>query len=442
MSEYPILCGKIRISRNILVMVFILLIVGSMIACKEKNTYVEPPPPKVTVAEPLQQEVIEYLEFTGNTRAYEEVEIRARVSGFLQSMHFTPGTRVDMGDLLFVIDPKEYQAEYNASQAELNAGKAMAHRAKIEYDRAQRVYKKGAGRETDVVKWRGERDVALARIERAKAKLERAKLNLSYTRITSPISGRISRNLIDVGNLVGEGEPTLLTMVTRYDPMYVYFNLNENHLLRALAMYRKRMKEKGLDIDRDSDKEANVTVYLGLANEEGFPHEGVVDFAESSVDPSTGTLQLRGIFNNTEKILVPGLFTRLRMPISEQEKALLVAERAIGSDQSGRFILTVNSENVVEKRPIRMGQLVDGLRVIEEGVKPGEQVVVNGLQRARPGGKVDPEKTEMKTLTKSALRAKAEARQNPAKTKQAPSKTTSAEPAGDDEKAAENEKQP
>jgi RND family efflux transporter MFP subunit len=347
-----------------------------------------------------------------------------------------------MGDLLFVIDPKEYQAEYNASQAELNAAEAMAHRAKIEYERAQRVYKQGAGRETDVVKWRGERDVARASIERAKAKLERANLNLGYTRITSPISGRISRNLIDVGNLVGEGEPTLLTMVTRYDPMYVYFNLNENDLLRALATHRKRMKEKGLEIDRDSDREAEIPLYLGISNEEGFPHEGVVDFAESSVDPSTGTLQLRGIFNNTEKTLVPGLFTRLRMPISEQEKALLVAERAIGSDQGGRFILTVNSENVVEKRPIRMGQLVDGLRVIEEGVKPGELVVVNGLQRARPGGKVDPEKTEMKTLTISALRAKAEARQDSSKTKQEPSKIASAEPAEDDEKAAENEEKP
>ncbi len=443
MSESQIPHGKIRISSKILTVVSLLLILVMVTACEEKNTYVEPPPPKVTVAEPLQQEVTEYLEFTGNTRAYEEVELRARVAGFLKSMHFTPGTRVDMGDLLFVIDPKEYQAEYNASQAELNAGKAMAHRAKIEYDRAQRVYKKGAGRETDVVKWRGERDVALARIERAKAKLERAKLNLSYTRITSPISGRISRNLIDVGNLVGEGEPTLLTIVTRYDPMYVYFNLNENDLLRALAMYRKRMKEKGLDIDRDSDKEADITVYLGLANEEGFPHEGVVDFAESSLDPSTGTLQLRGIFNNKEKILVPGLFTRLRMPISEQEKALLVAERAIGSDQSGRFILTINSENVVEKRPIRMGQLVDGLRVIEEGVEPGEQVVVNGLQRARPGGKVDPEKTEMKTLTISALRAKAEARRDPAKTKQEPPKTATAEPAGDDTtSAAKKEEEP
>jgi RND family efflux transporter MFP subunit len=423
-------------------MIVILLVVALLTACEQKNAYVEPPPPKVTVAEPLEQKVTEYLEFTGNTRAYEEVEIRARVSGFLHSMHFTPGTRVDMGDLLFVIDPKEYQAEVNASQAEMNAAKAMAHRAKIEYDRAKRVFDKGAGRETDVVKWRGERDVAQARIERAKATLERANLNLGYTRITAPISGRVSRNFVDVGNLVGEGEATLLTTVSRYDPIYVYFNLNEYDLLTAQAMYRKRMKEKGLDIDRDSGREAEIPVHLGLANEEGYPHQGVVDFAESGVDPATGTLQLRGLFQNPEQILLPGLFARVRMPIDERENALLVSERAIGSDQGGRFILTVNSENVVEKRPIRQGQLVDGLRVIEEGLQPGEPVVVKGLQRARPGGKVDPEKIEMKTLTISAVRAQAAARQKAAKAKQEPSKTASAEPAGDGEKATENKKQP
>ena len=425
----------LKFTCNIAAIVLVLVIFA---ACEEKNTYVEPPPPKVTVAEPLQQEVTEYLEFTGNTQAFEEVEIRARVSGFLHSMHFTPGTRVDMGDLLFVIDPQEYQAEVNAAQAELNAAQAMAHRAKIEYDRAKRVFDKGAGRETDVVKWRGERDVARASIERAKAKFERANLNLGYTRVTSPISGRVSRNFVDVGNLVGEGEATLLTAVTRYDPMYVYFNLNEYDLLRAQAMYRKRMKEKGLEIDRDSDREAEIPVFLGLANEEGYPHDGVVDFAESGVDPATGTLQLRGLFQNPDQILLPGLFARVRLPIDERENALLVTERAIGSDQSGRYLLTVNSENVVEKRFIRMGQLVDGLRVIEEGLQPGEQVVVNGLQRARPGGKVDPEKIEMKTLTISAIRARAAAKQEPAKTKPETSQTASAEPAGD-EKTEGNE---
>jgi multidrug efflux system membrane fusion protein len=406
-------------------------------ACEQKNSYVEPPPPKVTVAEPLQQEVIDYLEFTGNTRAFEEVEIRARVSGFLQSMHFTPGTGVDMGDQLFVIDPKEYQAEFNAATAELNAAKAMQHRAKTEYDRAKRVFDKGAGRETDVVKWRGERDVALAAIERAKANLERADLNLGYTQVTAPISGRVSRNFVDVGNLVGESEPTLLTTVTRHDPIYAYFNLNEYDLLRVQTMYRKRIKEKNIDAGKEPDSQAEIQLFLGLANEQGYPHEGVLDFAESGVDPATGTIQLRGVFPNPgpPNVLLPGLFARLRMPIDKRENTLMVTERAIGADQSGNYLLTVGSDNVVEKKPIRMGQLVDGLRVIEEGLQPGDLVIVKGLQRSRPGGKVEPEKIDMQTLTVSTIKAAADAKQNPAK-------TTAAAPAGDDSAPAGKEEKP
>jgi len=251
MSEF------IRVAKSQYAVRFFLVtaIIWSFTACDSKsNEFVEPPPPKVTVAQPVQQEVIEYLEFTGNTRAVEAVEIRARVSGFLKSMHFAPGTRVDLKDLLFVIDPREYQAEYNAARAELTAARAQHHRAKIEYERAKRVFDQGAGRETDVVTWQGERDVALAAIERAKAKLERAKLNLSYTQVTAPISGRVSRNYADIGNLVGEGEATLLTTIKRYDPMYAYFNLNENDLLRVLAMYRERVTQKGwgLPMRRDT----------------------------------------------------------------------------------------------------------------------------------------------------------------------------------------------
>ena len=399
-----------------------------MAACDSKrNEYVEPPPPKVTVAEPMQQEVIEYLEFTGTTRSYEEADIQARVAGFLQSMHFTPGTRVNKGDLLFVIDPKEYQAELNASMAELKAAKATQHRAQIEYERAKRVFDQGAGRETDVVKWRGERDVTLASIERAKAKVERAQLNMSYTQIIAPISGRIGRNLVDLGNLVGEGEPTLLAKVTRFDPMYAYFNLNERDLLKVMTTYRQAIKTKGYNPDEESDTRADIPLFLGLANEEGYPHEGVYEFVDSSVDTATGTIQLRGVFENPgpAAVLVPGLFTRLRLPIDKQADALLVTERAIGADQGGSYLLTVGSDNMVTKKPIGMGQLVDGLRVIAEGLQPGERVIVKGLQRARPGVKVDPEQIEMKTLTASAITAAAEAKLDQAK-------TAAAAPTGDD----------
>ena len=376
-------------------------------ACEQKNTYVEPPPPKVTTAQPLKQEVIDYLEFTGTTRAFEQVEIRARVSGFLQSMHFTSGTEVEKGDQLFVIDPREYRTALNAAKAEFDSANAQLRRAEAEFARAERLFKQRAGAEKNVVQWRGERDIARAAVAMAKARVERARLDLGYTKVAAPIAGRVGRNLVDVGNLVGEREPTLLTTITRYDPMYVYFNLNERDLLKVMSMYRQTVQGKGLDTATDPDVEADIPLFLGLANEEGYPHKGKYDFGESSVDAGTGTLQLRGVFPNPGKppVLWPGLFTRLRMPIGEREDALLVTERAIGADQGGRYLLAVNSENVVEKRLIRMGQLVDGLRVIEEGLQPGDWVIVNGLQRARPGAKVDPERTDMRSLTASALKA-------------------------------------
>ena len=405
--------GPFRVShRNPLARVAVsLLLVWIIAGCGRGGEYVEPPPPKVTIAQPLVQEVIDYLEFTGTTAAFEEADVRARVPGFLESMHFIPGTDVKEGDLLFVIDPREYEAGLDAAKAEVQSADAQLQRAEIELARAKKLFEQKAGAEADVVKWRGQRDVAEAAVVRAEAKLKRARLDLSYTKVKAPISGRVSRNYVDLGNLVGEGEPTLLATVTRFDPMYVYFNLNERDLLKVMAMYREEIEEKNLDPATKSGGEAEIPIFLGLANEEGYPHQGMYDFAESALDPGTGTLQLRGVFANPGRppFLLPGLFTRLRMPIDTRANALLVTERAIGADQSGRYLLAVNSENVVEKRLIRMGQLVDGLRVIEEGLQPGEWVVVTGLQRARPGGKVAPERTDMASFKASALKAAAEA---------------------------------
>jgi RND family efflux transporter MFP subunit len=385
-------------------------------ACQEQNKYVEPPPPKVTIAQPLEEAVIDYLEFAGTTRAYEELEVRARVAGFLKSLDFTPGTVVKEGDVLFTIDPREYQAELNAAKAELASAEAQLKRAATELERSKKLFKQKAGSQADVVKWQGDHDVAKASVTRAKAKVERAALNLSYTKVTTSLTGRAGRNLVDVGNLVGEGEPTLLTTVTRYDPMYVYFNINERDLLKLLTAYRQTIKEKGIDPNVQSDAEAEIPVYLGLANEQGYPHKGILSFAESGVDPGTGTLQLRGQFPNkgNPPVLLPGLYTRIRFPIQERDKALLVTERAIGADQGGRYLLAVSKENVVEKRPIRIGQLMDGMRVIEEGVQAGDLIIVNGLQRARPGAKVDPEKTDMSSFKVS----KPKTTQEPEKPKQ------------------------
>jgi RND family efflux transporter MFP subunit len=218
--------------------------------------------------------------------------------------------------------------------------------------------------------------------------------------------------------------------------MYVYFNLNERDLLKVMAMNRNEIEKKGLNPAKDPEAKAEIPLFLGLANEEGYPHEGILDFAESSVDAGTGTLQLRGVFSNPgpSPVLIPGLFTRLRMPVEKRENALLVTERAIGSDQSGRYLLTVNNENMVEKKAIRMGRLEDGLRVIEEGLQPDDWVVVNGLQRARPGAKIDPEQTDMKSLTASALKATAEAGQEKAKPAAAPPEGGDSQPDKEAEK--------
>ena len=388
-----------------------LVTVFSMLAgCSEKNEYAEPPPPKVTVAQPLQKDVTDYLEFTGTTKAVTSVDVRARVKGFLQSMHFTPGAEVTKGDLLFVIDPREYEAALSAANAESEAAKAELKRADIELQRAKRLFKQKAGSESDVVKWRGEQEVAKATILRAQAKIEDAELNLSYTQVVSPIDGRVSRNRVDPGNLVGKSEATLLTTVSNYVPIYAYYNLNERDLLMTMKLYKEKVKKLDVKPDESGVQKAAIPLYLGLADEEGYPHEGLLDFAETGVDTETGTLQLRGVFQNSEypPVLIPGLFARLRMPIRERPDALLVSARAIGADQGGEYLLLVNAENTVEKRQIRKLQEVDGLYVIEEGVQAGERVIVKGLQRARPGAKVDPESVEMSSLTTSAMRAAAE----------------------------------
>lgn len=393
--------------------ILILTTVAGLIGCEERNQYAAPPPPKVTVAQPLHQEVTDYLEFTGTTVASDFALVRARVSGVLREMHFKPGTIVKKGDLLFTIDPREYEAALKAAQADLASAQASFERAEIELGRAKNLFERQAGSEADVVQWRSELRQATAAIKTAEARVARAELDLEYTRVQAPIAGRVGRERVTVGNLVGQGEPTVLTDITSYDPMYVYFNLNERDLLRVFEQERAggRAQKRG-EVDDKSWTEERVPLIMSLANEEDFPHRGFVDFAESGVDPETGTMQLRGVFPNQggdPPALVPGLFARVRLLSGTRPDMSLVTERAFGNDQSGTFVMIVNSDGIVEKRNVVEGQRIDGLRVIEQGLSGDEWVVVKGVQRARAGLKVDVEKGDMAAFTISALRAAAAA---------------------------------
>lgn len=362
-------------------------------ACESKNEYIAPPAPEVTVSQPMQKNVTDYLEFTGTTQSVGYAEVKARVSGILESMHFSPGVHVEQGDLLFIIDPEPYQAELEAAQAELASARAELKRAEVELDRADKLIQKNYISKTEHLRRKTERDVAQSSIGLKSARLRSAEIQMEYTQVTAPISGRVGRNLVDVGNLVGEGVATLLTSITEYKPMYAYFHLNERDLLSLMNLRNEESMEQGHDSDTTSDQELHIPLFLGLADEDGYPHEGILDFGESSINTSTGTIELRGVFSNSEKPvrLLPGLFARLRLPIGETPDALLISERAIAADQSGRYLLVVNKENKVEKRPVILGQNLDGMVVIVQGIMADDRVIINGLQKARPGSVVNPQ---------------------------------------------------
>lgn len=363
-------------------LVFVLVAGG----CEKKNQYVAPPPAPVTVALPVQKDVVDYIEFTGTTQAVASVDIRARVQGFLESIHFREGAIINKGDLLYIIDPKPYQAAVDKAAAELESKKAQLERAEVEYQRNLRLMKENATSEKELNNAKTSRDAAKADVGMAAAGLDTAKINLGYTTIRSPLAGRTGRSQVDIGNLVGAGEFTLLTTIKQFNPIYAYFTVNEQDLLRVMKMQRAEGGEGA----------RHVPVQMGLVNESGYPHEGEIDFADLGVDQATGTFLLRGVFQNPSRppVLIPGLFVRLRAPIGIHANAVLVPERAIGVDQLGKYVLVVNNDNVVEYRPLKLGIQDGQLREIHEGVKAGDKVIVSGIQRARPGAKVNPSMAE------------------------------------------------
>lgn len=355
-----------------LVVVAFLAAVG---ACRG-NKYQPPPPPDVTVSQPVRQEVTIYNEFTGHTAAIEAIDVRARVQGYLESMHFRPGGDVKQGDLLFVIEPDLYQARYDQAVAELAGREAQARASQAQLEITQAIYAKNAGSRTDLVQKQQQRDIDRAQVDIAKAAVEQAKLDLSYTRVYAPISGRVERNFVDVGNLVGSGTATVLTSIVTTDPIYAYFTASEQDVLR----YRQLQREN-LTLAAEGQHNA---ADLGLAGEEGFPHRGQIDYASTRIDPSTGTLEIRAVFPNADRVLLPGLFGRVRVPFTRQD-AILVPDVAIGTDQGGRFVLTVDDRNAVQFHRVRIGTQIGALRIVDEGVGTDDWVIVSGLQRARPG---------------------------------------------------------
>jgi RND family efflux transporter MFP subunit len=350
------------------------------LACGRGNEYAPPPPAEVTVDHPAERDVTIHGEFTGHTVATATLDIRARVQGYLESMHFTPGSTVKKGDLLFVIEPELFQAQVDQAKAMLAAKEADFRAAQQQLEITQTIFQKSAGSRTDLVAKTQARDLAKAALENARASEAAAELDLSYTHIYAPFDGVIDRNLVDVGNLVGSGGATLLATIVQYDPIYVYFQMSEAELLAY------RQERGAADAPANGADEAR----LALATETEFPHVGRVDYTSNRVDPDTGTIELRAVFPNADRALLPGFFARVRLPMSHQ-RAVLVPDAAIASDQGGPYVLVADDKNMVQYRRVHVGPAVDdGMRIVADGVGPADWVVVNGLQRARPGIEVKP----------------------------------------------------
>jgi len=348
-----------------------------------------PPPPEVTVAVPVEREVVLYREFTGTTKSIEQVDVMARVRGFLKEQHFEDGASVDEGDPLFTIEPDEFEAQLAQRTAELEAAQADVKFAESELARANELMRRGAITQAELEIKTADRDKAKAAVNLALAAKSEAELQLSYTNVVAPISGRTGRGLPDVGSLVGPNDNALLTTIAKFDPIYAYFQLSEIELLEIMRDYRSADKTQEELEARDYPE-----AMLGTADTTDFSYEGKIDFVNNRVDPETGTLEVRGIFPNPAKVLVPGMFVRIRVPYRARENALLVEERALGTDLGGKYLLVLGKDNVVEQRFVTIGPRVDQLRVIDEGIQPSEQYVVVGLLRARPGLPVTPVEAE------------------------------------------------
>jgi RND family efflux transporter MFP subunit len=343
-----------------------------------------PPPPKVRVVQPLAREITEWDEYTARLDAVDSVEVRPRVSGYLQSIHFEDGGLVKKGDLLFLIDPRPYEAALRRAEADVELARARLSLARKNFARAADLLASHAiSQEESDIRESNVRQ-AEAALEEAEGAVDSARLDVEFTHVTAPVAGRVGRKLVTEGNLINGGvgtQGTLLTTIVSLDPIYAYFDADEGSLLKYSRLARTGQ--------RPSSREYKNPVHVALADEENFPHDGWMDFVDNQVDRGTGTIVGRALLPNPDLSLIPGLFARLRLPGSGRYRAILLSDEAIGSDQSQKYVFVVDAEQKAQYRTVKIGPLVDGLRVIREGVTPEDWVVVAGLQRVRPGLVVD-----------------------------------------------------
>jgi len=364
-------------------------------ACEEPNRYVPPPPPQVGVAIPLRENVTAYLEETGTLAAVNTVDLVARIPGFVQDIQYKDGAIVKKGTPLFVIEPEPYKVKLEQARAAEDGAKAQLQNSEAEFKRQQDLVKRQVSTQANYDKALAQRDNDQANLEQAKANTELAKINFGYTQVVAPFDGVVTARLVSIGEYVGANNtPTKLATIVQVDPIWVNFNISEQAVLRIRAE-RARRGEVSNDV-------SSIPVEVGTQTETGFPHKGHLDYASPTITPNTGTLAVRGVLENPKAALLPGYFVRVRVRVpGPATERLLVPDTAIGSDQTGRYLLVLNADNVVEQRKIEPGQHVGLLRVIEKGLNPDDRVVVDGILRAIPGQKVDP---KMQAISSAAAK--------------------------------------
>ena len=370
------------------------ILVAPLLAGCEQNSFVPPPPPKVDIAAPVQRPVTRYLEASGNTVAIKTVDLVARVQGFLQSIDYQDGSFVKQGTPLFTIEPDTYRLKLEQAQAAEAGAQASVRQTEADFKRQSELASRQAVSQAALDNSTSARDNAQANLQQAQVNTRIAAVNYGYTRVTAPFDGIVSAHLVSVGELVGVASPTQLATIVALDPIHVTFNIAEQDVLRIRAEARRR----GMT---PSDLK-QFPIEVGLPTEDGYPHQGKLDYAASTINPSTGTLAVRGVVPNPDQVLLPGYFVRIRVPVDRQQNALLVPDTALGSDQGGRYVLVVNADNVVEQRKVQTGPLDGGLRVIESGLGPDDRVVTAGLLRVIPGQTVDPQRPTIERPSASA----------------------------------------